>query len=112
MLMEDPHSTVGDTAIETLPVESGDDASEVDPRAMLRPKMRVLGEAGRTLGRVDTLEYDAVSGFLNSLVVRHGFLGRTHTFVPAERVTQINEDSVLLQFSLDDFLVLPTVEGR
>jgi hypothetical protein len=110
--MSDP-TLIPDVAdIETNSVDSSDAADGIDPRGMLRPKMRVIGDAGRTLGRVDTLEYDAVSGFLNSLVVKHGLLGRTHTFVGAECVTQINESSVLLQISLNDFLALPTVEGR
>lgn len=74
--------------------------------------MRVIGEAGRTLGRVSSAERDAVSGFLNSLVVRHGLFGRTHTVVLAERVTQVNPRSVMLQMSLNDFLALPTIEGR
>ena len=105
-----PSTTTNVTAGE---VESAPEVipAGVDPQSMLRPKMRVLGAAGRTLGRVDTLEYDAVSGNLNSLVVRHGRFGRTHTFVPAEQVSQINEESVLLHLSLEDFQSLPTVEG-
>jgi hypothetical protein len=86
--------------------------SGIDPQSMLRPKMRVLGDAGRPLGQIDSLEYDAVDGFLNSLVVRHGIFGREHTAISADRVTQINEDSVVLDLSLEDFRRLPTVEGR
>jgi hypothetical protein len=104
-------TTTGSTAgeVATQPEEG---PVGVDPRSMLRPKMRVLGAAGRALGRVDTLEYDAVTGYLNSLVVRHGKFGRTHTFIPADQVTQINEDSVLLHLSVAEFQNLPTVEDR
>jgi hypothetical protein len=104
-------TTTGDTT-EEVATEPEEAPAGIDPRAMLRPKMRVLGAAGRALGRVDTLEYDAVTGYLNSLVVRHGKFGRTHTFVPADQVTQINEDSVMLHLSLVEFQKLPTVEGR
>jgi hypothetical protein len=103
-------STTPVSTIDEVPVEPEDVPDGVDPRSMLRPKMRVLGAAGRALGRVDTLEYDAVTGYLNSLVVRHGRFGRTHTFITADRVTQINENSVMLQLSVTEFQSLPTVE--
>ena len=100
-----------DTAIDVA-TEPEDATVGVDPSSALRPKMRVFGEAGRPLGTIDTLEYDAVTGYLSSLIVRHGVFGRAHTFVPAESVVQINEDSVMLQISLADFKNLPTVEGQ
>jgi hypothetical protein len=104
-------SSTGDTVVE-IATEPEDAPVGVDPSSALRPKMRVFGDAGRPLGTIDSLEYDAVSGYLSSLVVRHGVFGRAHTFVSADCVTQINEDSVMLQISLADFKSLPTVEGH
>jgi uncharacterized protein YrrD len=104
--------TITGSTSEEVSAEAQDNPAGVDPQSMLRPKMRVLGAAGRALGKVDTLEYDAVTGFLSSLVVRHGKFGRTHTFISADQVTQINEDSVVLQLSVAEFQSLPTVEGH
>jgi sporulation protein YlmC with PRC-barrel domain len=82
------------------------------PEPALRPKMRVFGEAGRMLGRVSTLERNALSGAINSMVVRHGILGRKYTSVPIAQVKQVKVDSVLLHISLLDFQRLPITEGK
>lgn len=100
------------TTSEETVTEPEPSAVGVDPSFALRPKMRVFGDAGRPLGEIDSLEYDAETGFLSSLIVRHGVLGRSHTFIPAEHVSQINEDSLMLQLSYEDFQNIETVEGR
>ena len=82
---------------------------QADPHAYLRAKMPVRGEQGKTLGKVETVEHDP-SGVLSAITVRHGLLGRQCTRVPAERIKQVNQDSVVIQFIADRFKGLPRME--
>jgi hypothetical protein len=81
-------------------------ARDVDPKSLLRPGLRVVGEQGRALGTLDTFTRDA-AGQVTSLTVRHGLIRRGLTNVPAARVKQVNADSVMLEFSAAQFKRLP-----
>jgi sporulation protein YlmC with PRC-barrel domain len=74
--------------------------------------MRVFGELGAALGRLEAIERNAATGRVTSLTVRHGLFGRKHTRVPANRVKQVNKQSVQIEFSPDDFYRLPLVLSR
>jgi hypothetical protein len=71
----------------------------VDPRTFVRPQMRIMGDHGEALGTVGAIEHDAATDDLTSLTVRHGLLGRKHTYVTADLVHWVNEYSVVLQLS-------------
>ena len=91
------------------PVDSGTHA--VDPKSYLRAQMRVIGERGKPLGKVDTLVHDSNTGEISALVVRHGLLRRNQTLIPADQVKQVNEDSVVLRYSQSSFKRLPKMAG-
>jgi hypothetical protein len=80
---------------------------DVDPQSQLRPGLRVRGEQNRALGTVAALTHDA-SGQLTALTVRHGLIRRSQTVVPAQRVKQVNADSVMLECNLAQFKRFPT----
>jgi uncharacterized protein YrrD len=82
---------------------------EVDPRSYLRPQMRVIGEQGKALGKVDALVHDSDTGMLSAIVVRHGLLRRNQTLVSADRVKHVNQDSVVLRYGAAAFKKLPTM---
>ena len=84
----------------------------IDPNAYLRLQLRVVGEQGKTLGKVEALDHDPATGQLTGILVRHGLLGRSYTQVPAGKVKWVNQDSVVLQFTRSKFKKLPPAEGR
>lgn len=73
-------------------------AANVDPRSYLKPRMRVVGEQGKALGKVEHLEHDT-DGRLTAITVSHGLFRKTSTRVGAADVKQVNEDSVMLKYS-------------
>jgi hypothetical protein len=73
-------------------------AANVDPRSYLKPNMRVVGEQGKALGKVEHLEHDA-DGQLTAITVRHGLFKKASTRVDAAEVKQVNQDSVMLKYS-------------
>ena len=79
----------------------------VDPKSYLRVQMRVVGQQGKALGKVDTLVHDSNTGMISAIVVRHGLLRRDQTLIPAEQVKQVNQDSVVLRYSPSAFKKLP-----
>lgn len=87
------------------PVEFG--THTIDPKSYLRTQMRVIGEQGKALGKVDTLVHDSNTGLLSAIVVRHGWLRRDQTLIPADHVKQVNQDSVVLRYSPAVFKKLP-----
>jgi len=99
--MHDEHSD------ESVAVTPEQPASKLDPNAHLQLNMRVLGTHGKVLGTLDTIEQDAASGQLASLVVRHGWRKNNRTAVPASRVKWVNENSVILDLSPSAFQQLP-----
>jgi hypothetical protein len=98
-----------------LPSEPAEDPASMVQDAIhhdLRPKMRVLGKQGVSLGRIDSIELDSSSGRPTVLLIRHGLLGRKRTRVPANRITNVSEHFVSLAFSDDDFNRLPLVVSQ
>ncbi len=86
----------------------GDSGShEVDPKSYLRTQMRVIGEQGKPLGKVETLVHDSNTGVISALVIRHGLLRRNQTLVSADQVKQVNQDSVVLRYNQSSFKRLP-----
>ena len=69
-----------------------------DPHAYLRPPMRVKGEQGKRLGMVEAVERDA-AGVLTGITMSHGLLARKHTQIPVERIKQVNQDAVVVEYS-------------
>ncbi|MGH9173630.1 MAG: PRC-barrel domain-containing protein [Vicinamibacterales bacterium] len=92
------------------PTEHG--THQVDPRSYLRPELRVIGEQGKALGKVDTLVHDSSTGTVSAIVVRHGLLRRDQTIVPADQVKHVNHDSVILRYSATAFKKLPKMADR
>jgi uncharacterized protein YrrD len=85
-------------------------AANVDPRSYLKPQMRVVGEQGKALGKVEALEHDA-EGRVMAITVRHGLLKNKRTRVGASAVKQVNQDSVILKYSPAAFKRLPTTDS-
>jgi sporulation protein YlmC with PRC-barrel domain len=79
----------------------------IDPNAHLHTQMRVIGEQGKPLGKVETLVHDSNTGAVSALVIRHGLLRRNQTLVSADQVKQVNQDSVVLRYSQSTFKRLP-----
>ena len=79
----------------------------IDPKSHLHTQMRVIGEQGKPLGKVETLVHDSATGAVSAIVIRHGLLRRNQTLVPAEQVKQVNQDSVVLRYSQSAFKRLP-----
>jgi sporulation protein YlmC with PRC-barrel domain len=77
-------------------------AANVDPRSYLKPQMRVVGEQGKALGKVDEIEHDA-AGQVTSITVRHGLLKKTSTRIDAVQIKQVNQDSVMVKYSPSAF---------
>jgi sporulation protein YlmC with PRC-barrel domain len=79
----------------------------IDPKSQLHTQMRVIGEQGKPLGKVETLVHDSATGAISAIVIRHGILRRNQTLVPADQVKQVNQDSVVLRYSKSTFKQLP-----
>jgi sporulation protein YlmC with PRC-barrel domain len=79
----------------------------IDPKSQLHTQMRVIGEQGKPLGKIDSLIRDTNTGVLSAIVVRHGLLRRDQTLVPVEQVKQVNQDSLVLRYSQAAFKKLP-----
>ena len=79
----------------------------IDPKSHLHIQMRVIGEQGKPLGKVETLVHDSTTGAISALVIRHGLLRRNQTLVPADQIKQVNQDSVVLRYSQSSFKRLP-----
>jgi len=75
--------------------------------AHLQLHMRALGAHGKLLGKVETLEHDAATGQLATLVIRHGWLKNKCTAVPVSRVKWVNANSVILDLTPTAFRQLP-----
>lgn len=73
--------------------------SVTDSSADVQPHRRVLGTHGKLLGKVGTLEHDAATGQLATLVIRHGLLNNKRTAVAARRVKWVNANSVILDLT-------------
>jgi sporulation protein YlmC with PRC-barrel domain len=92
---------------ESVAVTPATSSSVTDSSAHLQPHMRVLGTHGKLLGKVETLEHDAATGQLTTLVIRHGLLNNKRTAVPASRVKWVNVNSVILDLTPTAFKLLP-----
>jgi sporulation protein YlmC with PRC-barrel domain len=92
---------------ESVAVTPATSSSVTDSSAHLQPHMRVLGTHGKLLGKVETLEHDAATGELATLVIRHGLLNNKRTAVPASRVKWVNVNSVILDLTPTAFKLLP-----
>ena len=70
-----------------------------DPHVFLRPEMRVKGEQGKRLGTVTAVERDA-AGILMGITVRHGLLARKLTQIPVARIKHVNQDAVVIEYTV------------
>ncbi len=86
---------------------NGSGTHTIDPKSYLRTQMRVIGEQGKVLGKVETLVHDSNTGLISAIVVRHGLLRRDQTLIPADHVKQVNQDSVVLRYTPTAFKKLP-----
>lgn len=93
------------------PEEIQDQIHVRDPHAYLRPQLRVKGEQGKSLGKVDSVEHDA-AGVLTGITVVHGLLSKRHTRVPVERIKQVNQDAIVIEFTAASLNRLPRSEPR
>ena len=91
----------------TSPQPAAFGSHTIDPKSQLHTQMRVIGEQGKPLGKVETLVHDSTTGAISAIVIRHGLLRRNQTLIPAEQVKQVNQDSVVLRYSQSAFKRLP-----
>jgi len=92
---------------ESVAVTAEPSESKAGSSAHLQLHMRALGAHGKVLGKVETLEHDAATGQLATLVIRHGWLNNKRTTVSASRVKWVNADSVILDLTPTAFKQLP-----
>lgn len=101
---------VADHAPATEPIPAGAPAATAEsPLSQVVSGMTVSGSDGSKLGQVSDL-LTAVSGQLESIVVEHGLFGRKHKKVPADLVTSIGDDQVILTIGSTEFKHLADIE--
>ena len=79
-----------------------------DPHTYLRANMRVKGEQGKRLGTVVTVEHDA-DGILTGFTMSHGLLARKRTRIPVERIKQVNQDAIVIEYTAASLNRLPRI---
>jgi uncharacterized protein YrrD len=87
-----------DTSHSTPSPAAPDQVHARDPHVYLRTDMRVKGEQGKRLGTVVAVEHDA-TGVLTGITMSHGLLARKRTRIPVERIKQVNQDAVVIEYS-------------
>jgi len=99
-----------DQAVTTEPIPAGAPAATTEsPLSQVVSGMTVSGSDGSKLGQVSDL-LSGVSGQLEALVVEHGLFGRKHKKVPADLITSVGDDQVILTIGSTEFKQLADIE--
>jgi CBS domain-containing protein/sporulation protein YlmC with PRC-barrel domain len=99
-----------DQAVTDEPIAAGAPAAATEsPLSQVVSGMTVSGSDGDKLGQVSDL-LTGVSGQLEAVVVEHGFLGRKHKKVPADLITSVGDDQVILTIGSTEFKQLADIE--
>ncbi len=71
--------------------------------------MTAVGSSGSKIGEVSEV-VAGVSGQLEAVIVKHGFLGRKHKRVTADLINEVDGDQVNLVIDSPEFKALPDLE--
>jgi len=94
----------------TEPIAAGaPTAAANSPFSQVVSGMTVSGSDGDKLGQVSDL-LTGVSGQLEAFVVEHGLFGRKHKKVPADLITSVGDDQVILTIGSTEFKQLSDIE--
>jgi sporulation protein YlmC with PRC-barrel domain len=97
-------------ATSSNPIAAGAPAAAVDsPFSQIVSGMTVSGSDGDKLGQVSDL-MNGVAGQLEAIVVEHGLFGRKHKKVPADLITSVGDDQVILTIGSTEFKQLADIE--
>jgi len=84
-------------------------AHEQGPLAQVSTGMTVNGSSGSKLGQVSDILV-GVSGQLEAIVVEHGLFGRKHKKLPADLITGVDADQVVVTIDSPEFKALADIE--
>jgi len=84
-------------------------AHEQGPLAQVSAGMTVNGSSGSKLGQVSDMLV-GVSGQLEAIVVEHGLFGRKHKKLPADLITGVDADQVVVTIDSPEFKALADIE--
>jgi len=79
------------------------------PLGQVATGMTVSGSNGSKLGQISNILV-GVSGHLEAIMVEHGLFGRKHKKVPADLITSVGDDQVILTIDSPEFKSLADVE--
>jgi len=79
------------------------------PLSQVTTGMTVSGSSGSKLGQVSDMLV-GVSGQLEAIIVEHGLFGRKHKKVPADLITSVGDDQVILTIDSPEFKALADIE--
>ncbi|HEX7101386.1 MAG TPA: CBS domain-containing protein [Nitrolancea sp.] len=99
-----------DQATVNEPIPAGAPAATAaSPLSQIVSGMTVSGSDGSKLGQVSDL-LSGVSGQMEAMVVEHGLFGRKHKKVPADLITGVGDDHVILTIGSTEFKQLADIE--
>jgi CBS domain-containing protein/sporulation protein YlmC with PRC-barrel domain len=79
------------------------------PVVQVTTGMTVNGSSGSKLGQVSDMLV-GVSGQLEAIVVEHGLFGRKHKKLPADLITSVGDDQVMVTIDSPEFKALADIE--
>ncbi|HVX29735.1 MAG TPA: CBS domain-containing protein [Nitrolancea sp.] len=101
---------VTDQAVTTEATPAGaPETATASPLSQVVKGMTVNGSDGDKLGQVSEL-LTGMSGQLEAVVVEHGLFGRKHKKVPADLITSVGDDQVILTIGSTEFKHLADIE--
>jgi hypothetical protein len=99
--------TAGDPQTPSSTMVTDEDTTDRDDR--LQVEMWVLGEHGKSIGTIDSLERDEATGHVNGIIVRREIVSQRR-LVPVSLVTAVTPRSVQIQMSRAAFKLLPQLK--
>jgi len=79
------------------------------PTTQVTTGMTVSGSNGSKLGQVSDILVGA-TGQLEAIIVEHGLFGRKHKKVPADLITSVSDDQVIVTIDSPEFKALADIE--
>jgi len=97
-------------AVASEPIAAGAPTSlNNTPLSQVTTGMTVSGSSGSKLGQVSDMLVSA-SGHLEAIIVEHGLFGRKHKKVPADLITSVGDDQVIVTIDSPEFKALADIE--
>ena len=97
-------------AVASEPIAAGAPTSlNNTPLTQVTTGMTVSGSSGSKLGQVSDMLVSA-TGQLEAIIVEHGLFGRKHKKVPADLITSVGDDQVIVTIDSPEFKALADIE--